>query len=233
MNKVSFFIFSLVFSFSLYAAETGDDPILTMIKIDQLEKTDIGGDNDTVWEAQAWIGRDLNKLWVKTEGEVIDSDVEEAELQLLYSRAVAPFWDIQIGWRHDIKPKPNRDWLALGVKGLAPYFFETDVALFVGEKGNVGVRTQFEYEMLFTQKLILSPEVEANFFSKNDADISIGSGLSDLNVGLRLRYEIKREIAPYLGVEWTKSFGKTADFVKEESGDISNVQWVLGLRAWF
>ena len=231
--KLISFMMALSLSNALYAGGMDDDPILTMVKIDQLEKTDIGNDNNTAWQAQAWLGKDLNKVWLKTEGEVVDNTLEEAEFQLLYSRAIAPYWDAQIGWRHDSKPTPNRDWLAIGVQGLAPYFFDTDVALFIGEGGNVGLRAEFEYELLLSQKWILSPEIEANFFSKNDEDVQTGSGLSDLSAGLRLRYEIKREFAPYLGVEWKKSFGTTADYLREHGEDRSDVQWVLGIKAWF
>ena len=210
-----------------------DDPLLTMLKIDQLEITDLGDSNDLAWEGQAWIGKDLNKLWFKTEGERVDSDVEEAEIQLLYSKAIAPYWDAQIGWRHDIKPKPNRDWLVLGVQGLAPYFFETDIALFIGENGMVGLRTEFEYELMLTQKWVLTPEIEANFFSKNDHDVGLGSGLSGVSLGLRLRYEIKREFAPYIGIEWGKRFGNSADLAREDEEPISNTKWVAGVRFWF
>ncbi len=230
IKKSGIFVVGYLFATSVLAAGMEDDPLLMMVKIDQLEITD--GD-DSVWKAQGWLGKDLNKLWLKTEGEVADGDLEEAEYQFLYSRAIAPFWDVQVGWRHDSKPTPDRDWLAVGVKGLAPYFFETDVALFIGEKGNVGLRTEFEYEILLSQKWILSPEVEANFFSKNDAEVGIGSGLSDINVGIRLRYEIRREFAPYFGIEWKKSFGETADHIKDEGGDSHDLLWVLGLRAWF
>jgi len=214
----------------VFAAGVEDDPLLTMVKIDQLERSD--GD-ESIWKAQAWLGKDLNKLWIKTEGEVVDGDLEEAEFQFLYSRAIAPFWDMKIGWRHDSKPTPDRDWLAIGVQGLAPYFFESDIAFFVGEDGNIGLRTEFEYELLLSQKWILTPEVEANFFSKNDADVEIGSGLADMSFGLRLRYEIKREFAPYIGAEWKKHYGNTADYIEQEGEDDTDVQWVLGLKAWF
>ena len=210
-----------------------DDPLLTMLKIDQFEITDIGGNNDLAWEGQGWVGRDLNKLWLKTEGERIDGDTEEAEVQLLYSKAIAPYWDAQIGWRHDIKPRPNRDWLVLGVQGLAPYFFETDIVLFIGEKGIVGLRTEFEYELMLTQKWILTPELEASFFSKNDQDVGLGRGLSDVSLGLRLRYEIKREFAPYIGIEWDKRFGDSADFSGEEGDHTSDIKWVAGVRFWY
>jgi len=213
-----------------YAAGMIDDPVLTMIKIDQLE---VGDDDNSAWDAQAWLGKDLSKLWFKTEGELNNSDVEKAEVQLLYSRAIAPYWDAQIGWRHDIKPDPNRNWLALGVQGLAPYFFETDVALFVGEDGNINLRGQLEYELMLSQKWVLSPEVEVNIFSKNDAGVGIGSGLSEISAGLRLRYEIKREFAPYIGVEWGKRFGQTADFAQQEGKSDSSVSWLAGLRFWF
>jgi len=222
----------IIFSWTnlIYAAGMVDDPLLTMVKIDQLE---IHDDDSSVWEAQAWLGKDLNKLWLKTEGELANSDIEEAEVQLLYSRAIAPYWDVQIGWRHDINPEPNRNWLAVGVQGLAPYFFETDVAVFVGEQGLISLRGQFEYELMLTQKWILSPEVEVNIFSKNDEDVGVGSGLSDISAGLRLRYEIKREFAPYIGIEWDRRFGNTADFARHEGESRTNVNWLAGVRLWF
>lgn len=216
-----------------FAAGMSDDPLLTMVKIDQFEITDLTDNNDLAWDGQAWLGKDLNKIWLKTEGERVDGDIEEAEIQLLYSHAIAPYWDVQIGWRHDIKPKPTRDWLAVGVQGLAPYFFETDIALFVGEGGIVGLRTEIEYELLLTQKWILTPEIEVNFFNKNDQSVGLGSGLADVTLGLRLRYEVRREFAPYIGVEWNRNFGNTADFISEEGTHIRHIQWLAGIRLWF
>ncbi|MCW9023119.1 MAG: copper resistance protein B, partial [Gammaproteobacteria bacterium] len=185
------------------------------------------------WEVDAWLGKDLNKLWFKSEGEYVDSKTEEAETQLLYSRAIAPFWDFQAGWRHDSKPVPKRDWLAVGFKGLAPYLFEVDATLFLGESDQVGARLQAEYEYMFTQKLVLSPEIEVNFHTKSDELVETGSGLSDMEVGLRLRYEIWREFAPYVGVNWWNKFGKTADYARDEGEKTSDVQFVAGIRAWF
>jgi copper resistance protein B len=231
MNNILLWVLLLFTSNAIAMGE--DDPLLTMLKIDQLEMTDMGDSNNAAWEAQAWFGQDLNKLWFKTEGEYVDGNVEEAEIQLLYSKAIAPYWDAQIGWRHDIKPKPNRDWFVLGVHGLAPYFFETDMALFVGKSGIVGLRSEFEYELMLTQKWILTPELEANFFSKNDQNMALGSGLSDVSVGLRLRYEIKREFAPYIGIEWSKRFGETADFARVEGEHTADIKWVAGIRLWF
>ena len=210
-----------------------DDPLVYRVMIDKLEIRDADGDNPLVWDAQAWIGYDLNKFWIKTEGERVDGETEEADIELLYSRAIAPFWDLQAGWRRDIEPTPDRDWLALSLKGLAPYLFEVDASLYIGESGRFAANLDAEYEYMFTQRLILSPEIEMNLYSDRDEERSIGSGLSNLEAGLRLRYEIRREFAPYIGVNWTRLFGGTADFAEAEGGDTSDVQWLAGIRAWF
>lgn len=210
-----------------------DDPTLTKVMINQLEirKAD-QGDNPLAWEAEAWVGKDLNKLWLKTEGEKVGSKVEEAELQVLYSRAVAPYWDVQAGVRKDFKPE-GREWATVGVKGLAPYFFETDAALFVGDDGRTAARLKGEYEIMLTQKTVLSPEAEINLYGKDDPAMGIGSGLSDASAGLRLRHEFKREFAPYVGVNWSKKFGKTADFSRADGEKTEDTQFVAGVRLWF
>jgi len=210
-----------------------DDPVLAKVMIDQLEVRATDGPDPWVLDAQMWIGQDLNKLWLKTEVEQLDGQTEEAEVQALYSRAIASYWDLQVGWRHDIRPKPNRDWLAIGFEGLAPYWFEIDAAAFVGESGQLAARLEAEYEWMFTQRWVLSPEMEVNLHTKNDQQTGTGSGLSDLELGLRLRYEIRREFAPYIGVNWTKKFGNTADFARDEGEDSSDVQIVAGVRVWF
>jgi len=214
-------------------ASVEDDPILLMGILDQLEIRDTSGANTLSWSAQGWVGKDLQKMWIKTEGERAGGDTEEAELQFLYSKAIAKYWNLQFGVRHDFQPSPSRDWAVIGVQGLAPFFFETDVALFVGESGRTALRFESEYELLLTQRLILTPELEVNFYGQDDVDIGVGSGLSDLEVGLRLRYEIRREIAPYIGINWSKLFGSTKDFaaIAGESG--SDTQLVIGLRLWF
>jgi len=209
-----------------------DDPVVSKFILEQLEVHDADGKNPLTWEAEAWIGKDINKLWFKTEGERVDGETEELELQALYSRAIHPYWDFQVGLRKDFQPE-SRKWGVLGFKGLAPYYFETDVALFVGESGRTALRVQSEYELMLTQKTVLSPEIELNFHGKDDAAVGVGSGLSDVSFGLRLRHEFKREFAPYIGVEWTKKFGNTADFARDEGEDISDTQLVLGIKAWF
>lgn len=218
---------------TVHAGGMNDDPLLTNILVDQLEIRVADDDTPLVWDAEGWLGKDLNKLWLKTEGEYIDGRVEEAELQFLYSRAVAPFWDLQAGWRRDIRPRPDRDWLALGIKGLAPYYFDVDAAFFVGENGRTAARLQVEYEIMLSQRLILVPEIELNLYGEDDPEVGIGSGLSDIEAGLRLRYEIRREFAPYVGVSWTQLYGDTADFARMENEDTNSFQFVFGIRSWF
>lgn len=210
-----------------------DDPLITMFKLDQLEVRDTDAGNTTAWKADAWAGYDLNKLWLKTEGEYHEGETEDAELQLLYSRALSAFWDAQMGFRRDFRPQPRRDWAVFGIKGLAPYMFEVDLALFVGEEGHSAVRLDAEYEYLFTQRLILSPEAEINVYGKNDPELGRGAGISDVTLGLRLRYEIRREFAPYLGIQWTGLYGDTADFAEANGSDTSEAAAVAGIRAWF
>ena len=214
-------------------ASAEDDPLLLMGILDQLEMRDATGDSSVSWDGQGWIGKDLRKLWFKTEGERSGGSTIEAELQFLYSKAIARYWEFQLGVRHDFKPSPSRSWAVIGIQGLAPYFFESDIALFIGESGRTALRLESEYELLLTQRLILTPDIAINFYGQDDADLGLGSGLSDLEVGLRLRYEIRREFAPYIGVNWTKLFGNTADFAGFAGEDTSEAQLVIGLRAWF
>jgi copper resistance protein B len=211
----------------------GDNPVITKVMFDQLELRNDDGANPLVVDAQVWIGKDLNKLWLKTDVEKRDGEIEEAEVQALYSRAIAPYWDLQMGIRHDLKPTPTRTWGVLGVQGLAPYFFEVDAAFFIGESGKTALRISTEYELLFTQKLILSPELAANLYGQNDVETGTGSGLSDITAGLRLRYEIKREFAPYIGVSWSKQFGTTANMTEYKGESASDTTLVAGLRIWF
>lgn len=232
-NYVSALLMTLLLSGTAHGGGMIDDPLLAMVLVDQFELRASDGDTPLVWDGEGWVGYDLNKLWIKTDGEYLDGQFEEAELQALYSRAIATYWDVQIGWRGDLEPTPTRNWLALGVKGLAPYFFDIDVAVFVGESGRTAARLKADYEFLFTQKLILQPEIELNLYGKDDPATGIGSGFSDIEAGLRLRYEIRREFAPYIGVNWIHLFGDTADYAREEDRDTDNVQFVFGIRAWF
>jgi copper resistance protein B len=233
-SLTAYFLFSAIFAHAQeHIHDHGNDPLVTKVMFDQLEFHDIDGANPLVVEAQAWVGKDVNKFWLKTDFEKRDGEAEEAEVQALYSRAIAPYWDLQIGIRRDIKPAPTQTWGVLGVQGLAPYFFEVNAALFIGESGNTALRIATEYDVLFTQKLILSPEIEMNVYGQHNWETSTGSGLSDITAGLRLRYEIKREFAPYIGVNWNKKFGATADMTKSSSETTDNTHLVAGIRIWF
>jgi copper resistance protein B len=222
-----------MFSTPTFAGGMDDDPLLTKVMVNQLEIRDAEGSNPLVADIQAWIGKDLHKLTIKGEFERVNNNTEEAEVQLLYSQAISPFWDMQIGIRKDFKPTPQREWLAFGLQGLAPYWFELDNTVFIGKDGQVALRIDAEYDLMFTQKWALSPELEVNFHSKNDVETGTGKGLSDVSLGLRLRYEIRREFAPYIGVSWSKKFAATADFAHEEGESSSDVQFVAGVKMWF
>ena len=233
-------VFSSVLICAVYLSAPGDalaaaadDPFLTMVIVDELEYRDADDGSLLAWNAQGWFGQDLHKLWIKTEGERTGGSTEDAELQFLYSKSIARYWDFQVGVRQDFKPSPNRTWAAIGFQGLAPYFFEIDTALFIGDSGRTALRLEAEYELLFTQRLILTPDIKVNIYGKKDAEIGIGSGVSDLEAGLRLRYEIRREFAPYIGVNWLKLFGGTADFAAGAGQGSSDFQLMIGLRAWF
>jgi len=214
-------------------ADMEDDPLLLTVILDRIETRDAGGDNTLSWDGEGWLGRDLHKIWFKTDGERTAGSTDEAEMQFLYSKAIARYWDFQLGVRNDFKPSPSRSWAAIGFKGLAPYFFDIDAAAFIGESGRIALRFEAEYELLLTQRVILTPEIELNIYGQNDPGIGIGSGLSDVEAGLRLRYEIRREFAPYIGINWSRLFGNTADFARFAGDKSSETQLVIGFRAWF
>ncbi len=214
-------------------AEAADDPLLLTVILDQIETRDVGGDNTLSWDGEGWLGKDLHKIWFKADGERTAGSTDEAELQFLYSKAIARYWDFQVGVRHDFEPSPSRSWAAIGFKGLAPYFFDIDAAAFIGESGRTALRFEAEYELLLTQRLILTADSEINLYGQNDPNVGVGAGLSDLEAGLRLRYEIRREFAPYIGINWSRLFGNTADFARITGEKSSETQLVIGLRAWF
>jgi len=193
------------------------------------------GDDFLLWDFQGWFGGDIKRLWIKTEGEygMEPGRLEEGEIQALYSRAISPYFDLQAGVRHDFEPGPGRSYAVLGVQGLAPYWFELDAALFVSEEGDLTARVEAEYEILFTQRLIAQPRVELEVSAQEVSELGFGSGLSTVDFGLRLRYEIRREFAPYIGVSWTELVGGTADFARAAGEAKSSRSFVVGLRFWY
>lgn len=210
-----------------------DNSIKSFVLLDRLETWNADPGTGHAWEGQAWIGTDLDRLWLRSEGERIDSRTENADLEVLYGRSVARWWDVVAGIRHDFKPGSSQDFAAIGVIGLAPYKFEVEATAYIGESGQTAARLGIEYETLLTNRLILQPLVEANFHGKDDEHRGIGSGLSTVEAGLRLRYEFTRQFAPYIGIVHERAFGGTADFRRDEGEDIEDTRLVLGLRVWF
>jgi copper resistance protein B len=210
-----------------------DEHNFASVLFNRFERSYGKSSNATAYDAQAWFGSDYDRLVVKAEGEVSRGKVESARTEILWGHAVATYWDTQLGARFDSGAGPDRSWLAFGVQGLSPYWFEVDAAAYVGNGGRTAVRLGAEYEILLTQKLVLQPRAEVNFYGKDDVARGVGSGLSDGVVGLRLRYEINKQFAPYFGVERTVKFGKTADIARGAGERIGDTRWVAGLRFWF
>lgn len=211
------------------SAAMEDNPTLMNLMVNQLEH---GDDDTSVIDLDAWVGKDLDKIWLKSELTRKNGSVEESELQLLYSRAIAPYWDLTLGVRHDFDPSPGTTWAAFGVQGLAPYFFDTEIALFVGEAGQTALRFEVEYDLLLSQKLILTPDLEINFYGKEDKPRGIGTGLSEIETQLRLRYEFKREFAPYIGITFSRKYGDTRKLSRLAGNDNSDSRVTLGLKIW-
>ena len=204
------------------------------ILIDQLEAKLRDGRDGYAWDAQAWYGGDIDKLWIKTEGEgAFGEAVERAEVQALWSRAIDPWFDLQLGVRHDFRPDPERTHLVLGVQGLAPYWFEVDAAAFLSDKGDLTARFEAEYDLRLTQKLILQPRVELDLAAQDVPELGIGSGLSSGEIGARLRYEVRPEFAPYVGVEYERAFGDTADLARAAGEKAGGWSLLVGIRTWF
>lgn len=206
-----------------------------LLMADRLEHARHDGRDVLQWEGQGWYGSDEHKLWVKTEGgyDRDGSTTEHAELQLLYSRPVARYWDLQAGLRHDDGDAGTVSYAAFGVQGLAPYWFETDAALFVSESGTWSARLEVEYELRFTQRLLLQPRLELSHAFSDDAAAGQRQGFNDSSLGLRLRYELRREFAPYVGVEWWRAHGGAAADLRRAGRHDSETRLVAGLRLWY
>lgn len=200
-----------------------------------------GEDEDTLtWDAQFWYGGDYERLWIETEGEYVASGGDGGELEnfdVLYSRRVSPYWDLQAGVGYQRisgdGPEPDRLYGVVGVQGLAPYWFEIDANLRVSEDGDAWVDLEAEYDWLLTQRLILQPRFETSYAFGEVEEFGVGQGLNSVQAGLRLRYEIRRELAPYLGVTWLRRLGDTADLAEAEGEDADSTAIVAGVRMWF
>ncbi|WP_157995439.1 copper resistance protein B [Peristeroidobacter soli] len=203
-----------------------------MVAFDQLEWRDSDGGDTLFWDGRAWFGNDYDKALLKTEGERFEGEYE-GSVELLWDRVISRWWSLQGGVAHDFGEGPSRTWAAFGLQGLAPYWFEVEALAYVGEQGRTAASFSAEYEMFLTQRLVLQPKLELKLYGKDDPANGIGSGFSSTELGLRLRYEIRREFAPYLGVVWSRKFGETADLARNHGDDADELQLVAGLRVWF
>jgi copper resistance protein B len=207
--------------------------INSMVLFNRLETWDADHGSGQAWEGSAWIGSDLDRLWLRSEGEREDGRTEASDLEVLYGRSVSPWWDVVAGVKHEFRPGDSRSWAALGVQGLAPYKFEVQATAYVGESGQVAATVEVEYELLLTNRLILQPLIEARLSAKDEPEYGNGSGLNTIEAGLRLRYEINRRFAPYVGVVHERAFGDTADYHRAAGKDVRDTRMIAGVRIWF
>lgn len=208
--------------------------IYSKFMLDRLEYRAGKGPDAYHWEGEGWIGGDIHRFAVKTEGEGdVGGRLERAEVQALYSRAINPWFNLEAGVRQDFRPGPQRSYGVVGIDGLAPYWFEVSAQAFLSDKGDAHLRLEGSYDLRLTQRLILQPAAEVNIAAQDVPQLRIGSGLADIEAGLRLRYEFAREFAPYIGVNWERKLGGTADYARTAGDRVAATSLVMGLRFWF
>lgn len=214
---------------SMAAHDMHDDAMFGYLLFDHLE----GGEGGQSWKTQGWLGTDLHRAWLRSEGERDEGRLDHADIELLYGHPLSPWWDLLAGVRHDMGGGGTRDFLAVGVQGLAPYKVEVAATAYLGESGRSAARVELEYETRLTGRLILQPSIEANLYGRADPQRGLGSGLSTLESGLRLRYEFTRRFAPYFGLVREHAFGGTADLRRTDGHPVADTRLVVGLRTWF
>ena len=212
--------------------EVHDERAFSYWLVDRLEWQDTE-EGSLGWEGLAWIGGDINRVWLRTEGEASDGEIESANAEVLYGRSISPWWDAVAGVRQDFGEGPSRTYAAFGFQGLAPYKFEVEATAFIGARGRGGVTLEGEYDTLITNRLILQWQGETTLYAKDDPEIGVGSGLSTIEAGARLRYEFNRRFAPYVGVEFERAFGETADLRRLGGEPTRDTRLVAGIRFWF
>jgi copper resistance protein B len=217
----------------LPAHETLEDPFNRAFKVDELEWLNADGATDLRWDVDMWAGHALNKLTLRTQGEQRDGDSERSELQLLWTRSVTRWWDIVAGARADFAPGSDRSWAAFGVQGLAPYRFDVEATAFLSDGGDTAARIEADYDLLITKRLILQPQIELNWYGQTDLARGQSAGLSSGEAALRLRYELRREVAPYIGLVHERLWGDTADAASAAGRDPSDTSLVAGIRLRF
>jgi copper resistance protein B len=215
--------------------ESTDNTIFTHVLFDQFEDRSNGPDNALRWDGQGWIGTDMNKLWLRSEGFLDNGTVSDGDIEALYDRPIPRmrYFDWQAGIRQDLDSDPRRTWGAIGIEGLAPYFFEIEPTFYFRDGGHIAGRLTTTYDLLITQRLVAQPEIEMNFYSKLDPQRMLGTGLSDLDTGVRLRYGFSRKLAPYVGFAYTRKFGDTATLSREAGEIVSAPRFIFGLRVWY
>ncbi len=201
------------------------------VLLDQLESQVSGDGVGAIWDAKAWVGGDLNRIWIRSEGDYLDG--LDMEAHLLLGRNISRWWTLVGGVRQDMKPAPARTWAAIGIQGLAPQWFDIEATVYLGESARTAVRVEAEYDLLLTEQVILQPLLEVNVAGKGDAERSIGAGLSTVELGVRVRYEIKREVAPYAGLVWHRKLFGTGDQARAHGEGVGGWRLVTGLRLWF
>jgi copper resistance protein B len=213
-------------------AETADALRLGAIFLDQLEVVRSDQGSGAAWDVQAWYGGPFNRAWLRSEGDVRKGRLEDGSIEGLWFRSFGPFWGTQLGVRHDVGDGPDRTWAALGVQGTTPYWYGMEATAYVGEGGRTAARLKAGSDLRFTQRLVLRPELEANLYGRSDKARGLGGGLATFQTELRLRYEIRREFAPYVGVVWNRAFGETETLRRAATGENDEVQFVVGLKLW-
>jgi copper resistance protein B len=215
-----------------FGAPVDDDHVFYHLLFDQLEGR-FGRDGSFRWEGEGWAGTDMNRIVLKSEGRVTKGLMEDGDQELLYARPISTYFNVQGGLRYDLDSAPSRGWAAFGVEGLAPLFFHVSATGYISDRGYLAGKLEGNYDLLLTQTLILQPQLEMNFYSKDDPARMVGSGLSDLDAGLRLRYEITRKVAPYIGVTYENKLGDTARFARSTGERASDLRFSAGVRVWF
>jgi copper resistance protein B len=215
-----------------FGAPVDDEHVFYHLLFNQLEGR-FGRDSSFRWEGEGWGGTDMNRVVLKSEGTVTNGVMEEGDQELLYARPISTYFNIQGGLRYDLDSAPGRGWAAFGIEGLAPLFFHVSATGYVSDRGHLAGKVEGNYDLLLTQTLILQPQLEMNFYSKDDPTRMIGAGLADLDTGLRLRYEITRKVAPYIGVTYENKFGDSARLARLAGGHASDLRFSAGVRVWF
>lgn len=209
--------------------------VFTHFLFNQLEGRTDGAANELRWDSEGWIGTDMNRMWIKSEGVFEDGSVSDGDQELLYDRPIPRlrYFDAQLGIRDDLDSGPNRTWGAVGIEGLAPNFFQLESTFYFRDSGHVAGKVAGAYDLKITQRLIAQPQLEMNFYGSPDPGRGLGTGLTDLDTGLRLRYEFSRKFAPYIGFAYTNQFGATAAHSRQAGESVSNPRFIFGLRVWY